>query len=69
MVFICRSLLEKQAGETEKFLKAKHYVKFRRFFGRWKSAKREDGKFIQFTKKILKINRKFACGKSCGKCE
>ena len=51
MVFICRSLLEKQAGEAENFLKVKHYVKFRRFFGRWKSAKREDGKFIQFTKK------------------
>ena len=41
MVFICRSLLEKQAGEAENFLKVKHYVKFRRFFGRWKSAKRE----------------------------
>lgn len=46
VVFICRSLLEKQAGEAENFLKVKHYVKFRRFFGRWKSAKREDGKFI-----------------------
>lgn len=39
MVFICRSLLEKQAGETEKFLKAKHYVKFRRFFGGGKAQK------------------------------
>lgn len=39
MVFICRSLLEKQAGEAENFLKVKHYVKFGRFFGRWKAQK------------------------------